>query len=187
MSLNWIAFSDILDLFTHFIQDAPRSRWEVIRESLQMPIASMADLEGVIKRYNTQLNRSKFKGLESLGETFSPECEQIFFDDMLPILIRIVLDFEEIFPNGIPRLAANQNLQLTISQFQAMAIVAGSFLCVFDEQPSNYPSINMDTLFVSNHAGAVETLKCIVNYLGESFDNRKYCMHSYDDFQMRRE
>lgn len=146
---------------------AQSKRWQLICEALNDKIETCDALECMIGSYNgSYKNSSKFHALhETIGQ-FDDTSRTYFFNDVLPVMMRIVSDLEYIFPSGIPLLASGQqrSVSVSMSQFQILVILSSAFLCIFDDQPPGYPLINFDSLFRTNKPGCIEKLKCILAY-----------------------
>lgn len=147
----------------------PRSRWNVILDALGNSIRSSDDLEMIIKMYNPSYCKS-FSTLEKAIDSFNPKTHTQFFMDTLPTMIKIASDLQNIFPCGIPLLKANQNGSITMSKFQSLTINICSFLCMFDENRKNFPTINFNSLYEASGSGPLEKLKCFMNYFIEAID-----------------
>lgn len=150
-------------------EQVTKSRWELIKESLNSQIKSSHDLEKAIKVYNNKFeNVWDFKSLHVLfEEEFSEEDNAYIFDDLLPSMIKLALDIPNLFQAPIPLLRQKTSHSVSISQQQAACLLANAFFCTFpnrSKRNSDFPEINFNRLFCSEGPKIINKLKCILNY-----------------------
>lgn len=143
-------------------------------EALSTPIHSPTDLEKSILSYNRS-GRWNFDGLyEYFQDHVDDDVEhKIFFDKILPEMIRMCLKSSILVTRPIPLLKQTMNHSLTFSQSQIASLLACAFFCTFprrnatgkDAEYSSFPDINFTKLFSSLSTDyQPEKFKCILNY-----------------------
>ncbi|XP_067639773.1 poly(ADP-ribose) glycohydrolase [Eurosta solidaginis] len=150
------------------------SRWEMIEKSLLQPINNSKELQAAIISYNTKYeNQWNFRALHRLFEEDLDESEaRVFFEDLLPRIIRLALRLPELVQAPIPLLKQGQCHSVTLSQQQISCLLANAFLCTFPRRNtmkkrseySTFPDINFNRLFQSGGQAVIEKIKCICHY-----------------------
>lgn len=149
-----------------------KSRWSLIKDSLNKPINSSKDLEITIFSYNSKNNQKwSFDALhEFFTETLLEEESESFFSNILPGIKSLALEIETAFKGNIPFLKRGESKSISLSQEQAAILLANAFLSTFPRrnsttQYSKYPTINFMRLFQCGSLKSVqEKLKCFINY-----------------------
>ena len=154
-------------------------RWDLITEALRKPIANSYDLEEAILSYNSRYSHKwNFQGLHAyFNEVTDDTAAAMFFNTILPKIINLALSLPTVVTHAIPLLKKQQNYSITLSQQQIACLLANAFLCTFPRRNvthghseyANYPSINLNTLFSSNSAHSISSvrankLQCLFHY-----------------------
>ncbi|XP_017086402.1 poly(ADP-ribose) glycohydrolase [Drosophila eugracilis] len=150
------------------------SRWGMIERALLQPIETSEELQAAILSYNsTYRNQWNFRALHQLLEEELDESEsRVFFEDLLPRIIRLALRLPELIQAPVPLLKQLKNASLTLSQQQISCLLANAFLCTFPRRNtlkrkseySSFPDINFNRLYQSSGPAVLEKLKCIMHY-----------------------
>ncbi|XP_028894006.2 poly(ADP-ribose) glycohydrolase isoform X2 [Zeugodacus cucurbitae] len=150
------------------------ARWEMIEKALLQPITNSKELQAAILSYNTKYEGQwNFRSLHRLFEDDLDESEsRVFFEDLLPRIIRLALRLPELVQAPIPLLKQGQNHSVTLSQQQISCLLANAFLCTFPRRNtmkkrseySAFPDINFNRLFQSSGKSVIEKIKCICHY-----------------------
>ncbi|SPP78169.1 poly(ADP-ribose) glycohydrolase isoform X1 [Drosophila guanche] len=150
------------------------SRWEMIERALLQPIASSEQLQDAILSYNTTYKgKWNFRALHQLLEEELDESEtKVFFEDLLPRIIRLALRLPDIVQASLPLLKQHTNSTITLTQQQISCLLANAFLCTYPRRNtlkpkseySTFPDINFNRLYQSSGAAVLEKLKCIMHY-----------------------
>ncbi|KAH8409185.1 hypothetical protein KR009_010148, partial [Drosophila setifemur] len=150
------------------------SRWEMIERALLQPIESSQELQAAILSYNTTYRGQwEFRALHQLLEHDLDESEaRVFFEDLLPRIIRLALRLPDLVRAPIPLLKQNHTASLSLSQQQIACLLANAFLCTFPRRNtlkkrseySSFPDINFNRLYQSTGTAVTEKLKCIMHY-----------------------
>ncbi|KAH8235571.1 hypothetical protein KR032_002670, partial [Drosophila birchii] len=150
------------------------SRWEMIERALLQPIESAAELQAAILAYNTTYrDQWNFRALHQLLDEELDESEtRVFFEDLLPRIIRLALRLPDLVQAPVPLLKQHHNSALTLSQQQIACLLANAFLCTFPRRNtlkrkseySTFPDINFNRLYQSTGPAVLEKLKCIMHY-----------------------
>ncbi|XP_036319418.1 poly(ADP-ribose) glycohydrolase [Rhagoletis pomonella] len=150
------------------------ARWEMIEKALLKPINNSKELQAAILSYNTKYeNQWNFRSLHKLFEDDLDETEsRVFFEDLLPRIIRLALRLPELVQAPIPLLKQGQCHSVTLSQQQISCLLANAFLCTFPRRNtmkkrseySTFPDINFNRLFQSGGKAVIEKIKCICHY-----------------------
>lgn len=130
------------------------NRWEMIEKALLRPITNSHELQDVILEYNSKYaNQWNFRALHRLFEDELDNSEgKVFFEDLLPRIIRLALRLPELVPTSIPLLKQGENHSITITQQQVSCLLANAFLCTFprrntlkkNSEYSTFPDINFN-------------------------------------------
>ncbi|XP_068141153.1 poly(ADP-ribose) glycohydrolase [Drosophila tropicalis] len=150
------------------------SRWEMIERALLRPISNSKQLEAAILSYNTTYrNQWNFRSLHKLlREEFDKSEARVFFEDLLPRIIRLALRLPELIKAPVPLLKQYKTAALTLSQQQISCLLANAFLCTYPRRNtlkrkseySTFPDINFNRLYQTECPSALEKLKCIFHY-----------------------
>ncbi|KAG8036804.1 hypothetical protein G9C98_004126 [Cotesia typhae] len=156
-----------------------RIKWEVIEQALLQNFKSSMQLEAAILSYNNKYaSQWNFAALHSFFEEIDDEETRIFFEQLLPKIIRLALELPALVTCPIPLLKKHSNQSISLSQLQVASLLANSFLCTFphrnavtsNSEYASYPFINFNGLF-SGHTRnprklsvKIEKLKCIIHY-----------------------
>lgn len=130
------------------------SRWGMIKRALLRPIGNSKQLEAAILSYNsTYKNQWSFCALHKLFNDELDDSEScVFFEDLLPRIIRLALRLPELIKAPIPLLKQNHTAALSLTQEQISCLLANAFLCTFPRRNtlkrkseySNFPDINFN-------------------------------------------
>ncbi|KAH8234568.1 hypothetical protein KR038_002970 [Drosophila bunnanda] len=150
------------------------SRWEMIERALLQPIESAAELQAAILSYNTTYrDQWNFRALHQLLDEELDESEaRVFFEDLLPRIVRLALRLPDLVQAPVPLLKQHHNSALSLSQQQIACLLANAFLCTFPRRNtlkrkseySTFPDINFNRLYQSTGPAVLEKLKCIMHY-----------------------
>ncbi|XP_039961017.1 poly(ADP-ribose) glycohydrolase [Bactrocera tryoni] len=150
------------------------ARWGMIEKALLQPITNSKELQAAILSYNTKYEGQwNFRSLHRLFEDDLDESEsRVFFEDLLPRIIRLALRLPELVQAPIPLLKQGQNHSVTLTQQQISCLLANAFLCTFPRRNtmkkrseySTFPDINFNRLFQSGGKAVIEKIKCICHY-----------------------
>ncbi|KAH8397875.1 hypothetical protein KR222_004719, partial [Zaprionus bogoriensis] len=150
------------------------SRWSMIERALLRPIGSSKQLQAAILSYNTTYKGQwNFRALHKLFDEELDESEsRVFFEDLLPRIVRLALRLPELVQAPIPLLKQNHSCGLSLSQQQISCLLANAFLCTYPRRNtlkrkseySNFPDINFNRLYQSTGSAVLEKLKCIFHY-----------------------
>eukprot|EP01097_Dermamoeba_algensis_P009482 TRINITY_DN666_c0_g1_i1.p1 TRINITY_DN666_c0_g1~~TRINITY_DN666_c0_g1_i1.p1 ORF type:complete len:470 (-),score=89.33 TRINITY_DN666_c0_g1_i1:48-1457(-) len=91
------------------------------------------------------------------------EKEKQFFTEVLPSIAKRALQFEELFPKGIPVLVPGKNTLLQLTRKQVACILSHQFFCTFDTVPRHDGAV-FASLFHSSCLWEVSKLAMFVNY-----------------------
>ncbi|XP_037937599.1 poly(ADP-ribose) glycohydrolase isoform X2 [Teleopsis dalmanni] len=150
------------------------SRWEMIQQAFLRPISNSQELQEAILSYNTRYeNQWNFHSLHKLFEENLDESEScVFFEDLLPRIIRLALRLPELVQAPIPLLKQGQTHSLTLTQEQISCLLANAFLCTFPRRNTHkrkseyatFPDINFNRIFQSKGQQVLEKIKAICHY-----------------------
>ncbi|XP_017872565.1 PREDICTED: poly(ADP-ribose) glycohydrolase [Drosophila arizonae] len=150
------------------------SRWGMIKRALQRPISTSKQLEAAILTYNsTYKDQWSFRALHKLFNDELDESEsRVFFEDLLPRIIRLALRLPELIRAPIPLLKQNHTSAVSLTQEQISCLLANAFLCTFPRRNTlkrkseygNFPDINFNRLYQATGSAVLEKLKCIFHY-----------------------
>lgn len=160
----------VVDEETEELQN--KSRWELIKDTLDNEFLNPLDLKNAILQYNashakkwdfTALNLYCVKVLE-------PDAAEHLFDSLLPDMVQLALRASELCTKPIPLLKRGMNHSITMSQEQVACLLANAFFCTFPRRNSrrseysNYPDINFFRLFEGSSSRKIEKLKTLMCY-----------------------
>ncbi|EDV45739.2 poly(ADP-ribose) glycohydrolase [Drosophila erecta] len=150
------------------------SRWDMIERALLQPIETSEELQAAIISYNTTYrDQWHFRALHQLFDEELDESEtRVFFEDLLPRIIRLALRLPDLIQSPVPLLKQHKNVSLSLSQQQISCLLANAFLCTFPRRNtlkrkseySTFPDINFNRLYQSTGPAVLEKLKCIMHY-----------------------
>ncbi|KAI8121250.1 Poly(ADP-ribose) glycohydrolase [Lucilia cuprina] len=150
------------------------NRWEMIEKALLRPIQNSHDLQAAILSYNTKYEGVwNFRALHKLfGEEYDEDESKIFFENLLPRIIRLALRLPELVQAPIPLLKQGKCHAVTLTQEQISCLLANAFLCTYPRRNtlkkkseySTFPDINFNRLFQSSGSAVLEKIKCICHY-----------------------
>ncbi|XP_016993582.2 poly(ADP-ribose) glycohydrolase [Drosophila takahashii] len=150
------------------------SRWGMIERALLQPIETSEELQAAILSYNTTYrDQWHFRALHQLLDEELDESEsRVFFEDLLPRIIRLALRLPDLIQAPVPLLKQHKNASLSLSQQQIACLLANAFLCTFPRRNtlkrkseySSFPDINFNRLYQSTGPAVLEKLKCIMHY-----------------------
>ncbi|KAM7349740.1 poly(ADP-ribose) glycohydrolase [Cochliomyia hominivorax] len=150
------------------------NRWEMIEKALLRPIQNSHDLQAAILSYNTKYEGHwNFHALHKLFEQEYDEDEsKIFFENLLPRIIRLALRLPELVQAPIPLLKQGKCHAITLTQEQISCLLANAFLCTYPRRNTlkrkseygTFPDINFNRLFQSRGSAVLEKIKCICHY-----------------------
>lgn len=113
--------------------------WKAVKGRLQQALAkkevqTCGNFEHLIVSYNKHVSR--LDGCGGLKECLSYYSELLipqkkFFNTVFPSVVNRALQFEELFPTGIPLLTTDVNQVIQMSRQQVACILANQFLCTF--------------------------------------------------------
>lgn len=150
------------------------NRWDMIERALLRPISNSHELQEAILSYNTKYEGHwTFRALHKLFEDELDESEaKVFFEDLLPRVIRLALRLPELVQAPIPLLKQGKCHAITLTQEQISCLLANAFLCTYPRRNtlkkkseySTFPDINFNRLFQSSGSAVLEKIKCICHY-----------------------
>ncbi|XP_039643441.1 poly(ADP-ribose) glycohydrolase isoform X2 [Perca fluviatilis] len=149
-----------------------RSRWELIKETLNNTFTSPHELQNAILKYNaSQAKKWDFTALRLYcTKVLEPDAAEHLFDSLLPDMVQLALRASELCTKPIPLLKRGMNHSITMSQEQVACLLANAFFCTFPRRNSrrteycNYPDINFFRLFEGPSSRKIEKLKTLMCY-----------------------
>lgn len=102
---------------------------------------------------------------------------ELFFNVVLPKIIKLALRLPELIPSAIPLLNRSTSTKsISLSQQQIASLLANAFLCTFpttkhikgannNVEKATYSEMNFSNLFRLNGRHVREKIKCICGYL----------------------
>nr|XP_046234105.1 poly(ADP-ribose) glycohydrolase isoform X2 [Scatophagus argus]XP_046234107.1 poly(ADP-ribose) glycohydrolase isoform X2 [Scatophagus argus]XP_046234108.1 poly(ADP-ribose) glycohydrolase isoform X2 [Scatophagus argus]XP_046234109.1 poly(ADP-ribose) glycohydrolase isoform X2 [Scatophagus argus] len=157
-----------------------KSRWELIKETLNKKFTSHSELKNAILKYNaSNAKKWDFTALQLYcTKVLEPDASEHLFDSLLPDMVQLALRASELCTKPIPLLKRGMNHSITMSQEQVACLLANAFFCTFPRRNSrkteycNYPDINFFRLFEGSSSRKVEKLKTLMCYF-RSFTEEK--------------
>ncbi|KAI3380836.1 hypothetical protein SNEBB_002359 [Seison nebaliae] len=141
--------------------------WRELLQLLSKPITSTKDFQHIILR-DRKIPRH-FDGLHSvLNEEFPKPLKKIFFNQVFPGIVNLVIDTPKLFPKRIPCLNGGRTMALTLSQRQCACLLANAFVGTFEGAKHRMLSFNFVNFFSRRNE---EKLKCILNYFKRIMDD----------------
>ncbi|XP_047465949.1 poly(ADP-ribose) glycohydrolase [Mugil cephalus] len=149
-----------------------KSRWELIKETLNNTLTSPLDLKNAILKYNaSNAKKWDFTSLHLYcTKVLEPDAAEHLFDSLLPDMVQLALSASELCTKPIPLLKGGMNHSITMSQEQVACLLANAFFCTFPRRNSrrseyaNYPAINFFRLFEGSSSKKIEKLKTLMCY-----------------------
>ncbi|XP_041672062.1 poly(ADP-ribose) glycohydrolase [Cheilinus undulatus] len=149
-----------------------KSRWELIKETLNKKFSSPHELKNAILRYNaSNAKKWDFTALCLYCiKVLEPDEAEHLFDSLLPDMVQLALRASELCTKPIPLLKEGMNHSITMSQEQVACLLANAFFCTFPRRNSgrseyhNYPAINFVRLFEGSSSRKIEKLKTLMCY-----------------------
>uniref|UniRef100_A0A8C5HTJ7 poly(ADP-ribose) glycohydrolase n=1 Tax=Gouania willdenowi TaxID=441366 RepID=A0A8C5HTJ7_GOUWI len=153
------------------IERQNKSRWELIKETLNKKLSSSDELKNAILKYNaSHAKKWDFRALHIYcAKVLGPDAEHLF-DSLLPDMVQLALSTSELCTKPIPLLKRGMNHSITMSQEQVACLLANAFFCTFPRRNSrkseytNYPDINFYRLFEGTSTKKIEKLKTLMCY-----------------------
>lgn len=157
-----------------------KSRWELIKESLNHKCTSQLELKNAILKYSSsQAKKWDFTALHLYcTKVLEPDAAEHLFGSLLPDMVQLALRASELCTKPIPLLKGGMNHSITMSQEQVACLLANAFFCTFPRRNSrrneycNYPDINFFRLFEGSSSTKIEKLKTLMCYF-KSFTEQK--------------
>ncbi|OTF77012.1 hypothetical protein BLA29_003755, partial [Euroglyphus maynei] len=124
--------------------------------------------------YNPSLRSMHFDILTNyVTYQLDADDRQLFFDRLLPGIIRLALDLPRLINFNLANLEQNTTISIFLSQQQISSLLANAFLCAYstDSSRKERRCINFSSLFASDGCKPnkkfckLEKLKCLLNYL----------------------
>ncbi|XP_028286681.1 poly(ADP-ribose) glycohydrolase isoform X2 [Parambassis ranga] len=149
-----------------------KSRWELIKETLDKKFTSPLGLKNAVLRYSaSQAKKWDFTALHLYcTKVLEPDAAEHLFDSLLPDMVQLALRTSELCTKPIPLLKRGMNHSITMSQEQVACLLANAFFCTFPRRNSrrteycNYPDINFVRLFEGSSSRKIEKLKTLMCY-----------------------
>ncbi|XP_040922663.1 poly(ADP-ribose) glycohydrolase isoform X2 [Toxotes jaculatrix] len=149
-----------------------KSRWELIKETLNKTFTSPLDLKDAVLKYSaSHAKKWDFTALRLYcTEVLEPDAAEHLFDSLLPDMVQLALRASELCTKPIPLLKRGMNHSITMSQEQVACLLANAFFCTFPRRNSrkseycNYPDINFVRLFEGSSSKKTEKLKTLMCY-----------------------
>lgn len=157
-----------------------KSRWELIKETLNNKLTSQLELKNAILKYNaSQAKKWDFNALRLYcNKVLEPDAAEHLFGSLLPDMVQLALRASELCTKPIPLLKEGMDHSITMSQEQVACLLANAFFCTFPRRNSrkneygNYPDINFSRLFEGSSSRKIEKLKTLMCYF-KSFTKQK--------------
>ncbi|XP_062234524.1 poly(ADP-ribose) glycohydrolase [Platichthys flesus] len=149
-----------------------KSRWELIKESLNKKFTSPLDIKNAILKYSPSIAKKwDFTALNQYcTKVLKPDAAEHLFDSLLPDMVQLALRASELCTKPIPLLKRGMNHSITMSQEQVACLLANAFFCTFPRRNSrkteycHYPDINFVRLFEGSSSKKIEKLKTLMCY-----------------------
>ncbi|XP_054454734.1 poly(ADP-ribose) glycohydrolase isoform X2 [Anoplopoma fimbria] len=166
---SWNLFP-VQDEVTEELQN--KSRWELIKETLNNTFSSQPELKNAILKYSASLAKKwDFTALRLYcTKVLEPDAAEHLFGSLLPDMVQLALRASELCTKPIPLLKEGMNHSITMSQEQVACLLANAFFCTFPRRNSrrneycNYPDINFFRLFEGSSSRKIEKLKTLMCY-----------------------
>ncbi|KAF6719402.1 Poly(ADP-ribose) glycohydrolase [Oryzias melastigma] len=149
-----------------------KSRWELIKETLNKKFTSAYELKKALLKYNaSNAKKWDFTALSSYcSKVLEPDAAEHLFNSLLPDMVQLAMRASELCTKPIPLLKRGMNHSITMSQEQAACLLANAFFCTFPRRNSrkaeysNFPDINFFRLFEGSSPKKIEKLKTLMCY-----------------------
>ncbi|XP_035001794.2 LOW QUALITY PROTEIN: poly(ADP-ribose) glycohydrolase [Hippoglossus stenolepis] len=149
-----------------------KSRWELIKESLNKKFTSPLDFKNAILKYSSSIAKKwDFTALNLYcTKVLKPDAAEHLFDSLLPDMVQLALRASELCTKPIPLLKRGMTHSITMSQEQVACLLANAFFCTFPRRNSrkteycHYPDINFVRLFEGSSSKKIEKLKTLMCY-----------------------
>uniref|UniRef100_I3KGH0 poly(ADP-ribose) glycohydrolase n=1 Tax=Oreochromis niloticus TaxID=8128 RepID=I3KGH0_ORENI len=149
-----------------------KSRWELIKETLNKTFTNPHELKNAMLKYSSShAKKWDFTALHLYcTKVLEPDAAEHLFESLLPDMVQLALRASELCTKPIPLLKAGMNHSITMSQEQVACLLANAFFCTFPRRNSrkmeysNYPDINFFRLFEGSSAKKTEKLKTLMCY-----------------------
>ncbi|KAM6963969.1 poly(ADP-ribose) glycohydrolase [Tautogolabrus adspersus] len=168
----------VVDEETQELQN--KSRWELIKETLNKKFTSPHELKDAILKYSaSNAKKWDFTALSLYcTKVLEPDEAEHLFDSLLPDMAQLALRASELCTKPIPLLKVGMSHSITMSQEQVACLLTNAFFCTFPRRNSrrseyyNYPDINFVRLFEGSSSRKIEKLKTLMCYF-QSFTEQK--------------
>ncbi|KAM3592724.1 uncharacterized protein V6R79_024003 [Siganus canaliculatus] len=149
-----------------------KSRWELIKETLNKTFTNQHQLRNAILKYSaSNAKKWDFTAFNIYcTKVLEPDAAEHLFGSLLPDMVQLALRASELCTKPIPLLTAGMNHSITMSQEQVACLLANAFFCTFPRRSSrkseyaNYPDINFSRLFEGSSPKKIEKLKTLMWY-----------------------
>ncbi|KAM9424270.1 poly(ADP-ribose) glycohydrolase [Pholidichthys leucotaenia] len=149
-----------------------KSRWELIKETLNEKCTSPLDLKKSVLKYSaSQAKKWDFTAFHLYcTKVLEPDAAEHLFESLLPDMVQLALRASELCTKPIPLLKAGMDHSITMSQEQVACLLTNAFFCTFPRRNSrrneyfNYPDINFVRLFEGSSSRKIEKLKTLMCY-----------------------
>ncbi|XP_019939188.2 poly(ADP-ribose) glycohydrolase-like isoform X1 [Paralichthys olivaceus] len=149
-----------------------KSRWELIKETLNKKFTSPLDIKNAILKYSpSHAKKWDFTALHLYcTKVLKHDTAEHLFDSLLPDMVQLALRASELCTKPIPLLKRGMNHSITMSQEQVACLLTNAFFCTFPRRNSrrteyyNYPDINFVRLFEGCSSKKIEKLKTLLCY-----------------------
>uniref|UniRef100_A0A3P9LWA3 poly(ADP-ribose) glycohydrolase n=1 Tax=Oryzias latipes TaxID=8090 RepID=A0A3P9LWA3_ORYLA len=149
-----------------------KSRWELIKETLNKKFTSAYELKKALLKYNaSSAKKWDFTALSLYCcKVLEPDAAEHLFNSLLPHMVQLAMRASELCTKSIPLLKRGMNHSITMSQEQAACLLANAFFCTFPRRNSrkaeysNFPDINFFRLFEGSSPKKIEKLKTLMCY-----------------------
>jgi hypothetical protein len=118
-----------------------------------------------------------------MEQSMKEEEKNHFYEKIIPFLQHLVVKTEELFPDDIPMLLKNKEIEISLTREQCACIIANSFFGTFERSSieqlwGHYelPSINLDRLFEGNQnvQAKIAKIKMFFNYFDRIRNSSKF-------------
>ncbi|KAJ0060742.1 hypothetical protein NL108_018037, partial [Boleophthalmus pectinirostris] len=149
-----------------------KSRWELIKESLDDEFSDPLELKNAILRYNASYAKKwDFTALYLYcAKVLDPDSAEHLFESVLPEMVQLVMKTPQLITKPLPLLKRGMNHSISLSQEQISCLLSNAFFCTFPRRNSrkteyyNYPNINFYRLFEGSSSRKIEKLKTLMCY-----------------------
>ncbi|KAM3173628.1 hypothetical protein ACTXT7_012137 [Hymenolepis weldensis] len=158
----------------------PVLRWSIIEKALSSPIDTVEDFIKAVITYNARFIDSwNFKHLE--GALQMQPSYSLLLSKIADLALRLPNLISQANFLPIPLLQKNQEISLTLSQYQVACLLANAFYCTFPHRNArsraseyaNYPFINFGTFMSKGFRNTTKStdhkVLCILHYFHRIF------------------